>query len=43
MMKWFKNVTTLEELRKQYKKLLKSHHPDNGGTVSDMQERNTIE
>ena len=28
-MKYFKNVETLEELRKQYKELLKKYHPDN--------------
>lgn len=39
-MKWFKNVTTIEELRKQYRELLRKHHPDNGGNVSDMQEIN---
>jgi len=27
----------LSELRKQYKELLKKHHPDNGGNVADMQ------
>lgn len=27
-MTYFKNVNTLEELRKQYKELLKKHHPD---------------
>ena len=36
-MKYFNNVNTLEELRKQYRDLLKKHHPDNGGNVSDMQ------
>lgn len=39
-MAYFKNVNTLEELRKQYKELLKMHHPDNGGDVSRMQEIN---
>lgn len=39
-MAYFKNANTLEELRKQYKELLKIHHPDNGGNVSDMQEIN---
>ncbi len=39
-MAYFKNITTLEELRKQYRDLLKRHHPDNGGDVSDMQEIN---
>lgn len=39
-MMYFKNVNTLEELRKQYKELLKIHHPDNGGNVAQMQEIN---
>lgn len=39
-MKYFKDCNTLEELRKQYKELLKTHHPDNGGNVADMQEVN---
>lgn len=39
-MTYFNNAGTLEELRKQYKELLKIHHPDNGGNVSDMQEIN---
>jgi len=30
MNKYFENIRTLEELRKQYKELLKLHHPDNG-------------
>lgn len=38
--KYFENVRTLEELRKQYKELLKLHHPDNGGNLSEMQEIN---
>lgn len=28
-MKYFNNTNTLEELRKQYKELLKKYHPDN--------------
>ena len=40
MNKYFENIRTLEELRKQYKVLLKMHHPDNGGNVSEMQEIN---
>ena len=39
-MTYFKSINTLEELRKQYRDLLKIHHPDNGGNVSDMQEIN---
>lgn len=41
MNKFFDNISTLEELRKQYKELLKIHHPDNGGNVSEMQEINS--
>ena len=40
MKKYFNNINTLEDLRKQYKELLKIHHPDNGGNVADMQEIN---
>ena len=37
LMEYFKSVSNLSELRKQYKELLKKHHPDNGGDVADMQ------
>ena len=38
-MTYFKNVNTLEELRKQYKELLKKYHPDNpnGSTEATQQ------
>ena len=38
-MAYFKNVNTLEELRKQYKELLKKFHPDNanGSTVATQE------
>ena len=36
MAKYFKNVKNLEDLKKQYKALLKQHHPDNGGDVEIM-------
>ena len=39
-MKWFTNPQTLEELKKQYKRLAMKHHPDIGGSVKDMQEIN---
>lgn len=32
-MKYFKNVGTLEELRREYKRFVKENHPDNGGSV----------
>ena len=32
MKRYFNNVETLEQLRKQYKELLKKFHPDNGGS-----------
>ncbi len=35
-MKWFADVKTVEELRKEYRKLLKMHHPDNGGDEETM-------
>ena len=40
MKNYFNNVTTLEELRKQYKRLVKQYHPDNGGTTEELQEIN---
>ena len=40
-MKWFKNVTIVEELRKEYRRLLKLYHPDNeNGSVEVTQEIN---
>ena len=41
MMKWFKNVTTVEELRKENRRLLKLYHPDNeNGSVEVTQKIN---
>ena len=40
-MTYFKNANTLEELRKQYKELLKRYHPDNpNGSTKATQEIN---
>ena len=40
-MKYFNNVNTLEELRRQYKELLKKYHPDNAnGSTEATQEIN---
>lgn len=39
-MKWFQNPQTLEELKKQYKKLAMKYHPDLGGDTATMQEIN---
>lgn len=42
MRKWFTNVTTIEELRKRYRKMLKMYHPDNeNGSVEVTQEINS--
>ena len=35
MKAYFKDVQTLEELRKQYKSLLKKYNPDNGGSEEE--------
>ena len=37
MKRYFENVTTLEELKKQYKRLAKQYHPDlNNGTTNEI-------
>ncbi|OUB81196.1 hypothetical protein [Bacillus wiedmannii] len=35
-MKFFQSVTTLEDLKKEYKKLAKKYHPDLGGKHEDF-------
>ena len=40
MTRYFKNPQTLEELRKQYRDLLKKFHPDNGGSEEITKEIN---
>ena len=39
-MKYFKNVTNLQELRSQYRTLAFKFHPDKGGDTAIMQEIN---
>jgi hypothetical protein len=40
MSKYFKSVTSYQDLKDQYRKLLKENHPDNGGDLEKMQEIN---
>lgn len=37
---FFKEINTLEELKKEYKKLVWKHHPDLGGNTETMQQIN---
>lgn len=39
-MKYFKNVKTLDELKKEFRRLVLLHHPDRGGDTRTMQEIN---
>lgn len=39
-MKYFKKITSFEDLKKQYRNLLKENHPDNGGDLEIMKEIN---
>lgn len=40
-MKWFQNIETLKDLRKEYKRLVVQHHPDNGGSEDVIKEINS--
>jgi len=40
-MKYFKDCSTLEEVKAEYKRLALQHHPDRGGDTATMQEINT--
>lgn len=40
MKTWFNNPKSVEELKKQYKKLAIENHPDRGGSTEAMQEIN---
>ena len=37
MAQYFKNVNSLEELKKEYRRLVMLHHPDHGGDTATMQ------
>lgn len=40
-MRWFSsNITTMEDLRREYRRLAKLHHPDAGGDTEDMKQIN---
>lgn len=40
-MKWFSSdIHTMEELRREYRRLAKLHHPDTGGNTEDMKQIN---
>lgn len=40
MSKYFKNITSFDELKAQFRELLKKNHPDNGGDSEAMKEIN---
>ena len=40
MRKFFASCTTMEMFKKEYRRLIKEHHPDNGGDTATMQEVN---
>ncbi len=39
-MKYFENCNTIEELKKEYRKLAMANHPDNGGNADTMKKIN---
>lgn len=39
-MKWFKDITNLDDLRKAYKRLVVKYHPDNGGSDTEIKQIN---
>ena len=40
-MRWFSsNITTMEDLRREYRRLAKLHHPDAGGDTEDAKQIN---
>lgn len=40
-MKWFQGIETLDNLRKEYRRLVIKHHPDNGGSEDAIKEINS--
>ena len=40
MAQYFENVKTLDELKKQYRRLAMKYHPDMGGSTEAMQQIN---
>ena len=40
-MKYFNNIKSFSDLKKQYRKLVLDNHPDKGGSIETMQEINT--
>jgi len=40
LVSWFSSPQTVEELKKQYKRLAFRHHPDRGGNAEHMKEIN---
>ena len=40
MANFFENVTTLEELKREYRRLAFAYHPDCGGDTATMQQIN---
>ena len=40
-MKYFNNINTLDELKKEYRRLVMIHHPDRGGDTATMAAINT--
>lgn len=38
MAQYFENVKTLDELKKQYRRLAMKYHPDMGGSTEAMQD-----
>lgn len=36
-MKYFANISTLDDLKREYRRLVMIHHPDRGGDTATMQ------